>query len=157
LLLLQWGLLSRPLLYLSLFFKRHQGEYYRRLGAVRTDGDFEGWLEFFLEGIAVVAEEATGTIQAIYELVTTDRSKVLAGRSTSVSAARLFELLPDHPVVTLARAVKLLDTTKPTASKAIKALVDVGVLVESTGKRRDRAYNYAAYLDLLRTGTELEE
>ncbi len=156
-LLLQWGLLSRPLLYLSLFFRRHQGEYYRRLGAVRTEGDFEGWLEFFLEGIAVVAEEATGTIQAIYELVTTDRSKVLAGRSTSVSAARLFELLPEHPVVTLARTVSLLETTKPTASKAIKALVDVGVLVESTGKRRDRAYNYSAYLDLLRTGTELEE
>jgi len=154
-LLLHWGLLSRPLLYLSLFLKRHQTEYYRRLGAVRTDGDFEGWLEFFLEGVAVVADEATSTIRGIFELVTTDRSKVLEHRSTTVSAARLFELLPDHPVVTLARAVKMLETTKPTANKAIKALVDAGVLVETTGRRRDRAYHYGSYLDLLRAETDL--
>ena len=146
--------LREPLLYLSLFFKRHRAEYYRRLGAVRTDGDFEGWLAFFLEGTAVVAEEAVGAIHDLFRLVTSDRSRVLSGHGTSVMAVRLFELLPEHPIVTIGKAVELLAATKPTASKAVAALVEAGVLVESTGRRRDRTFGYAAYLDRLRSGTD---
>jgi len=156
LLLEHWGVLSQPLLYLSLFFKRHQAEYYRRLGSTRTGGDFEGWLEFFVEGVAVIADEAVAAIRALFGLVTTDRAKVLASGSTSIMAARLFEQLTEHPVVTIGGVTKLLDTTKPTASKAVSALVDAGVLVETTGKRRDRMYCYAACLDELGRGTELE-
>ena len=155
LLLVHWDLLSQPLLYLSLFFKRYQAEYYRRLSAVRTDGDFEGWLEFFVEGVEVIADEATSTLQALYQLVSADRARVLACRTTSVTAARLFELLPEHPIVSVARVVELLSTTKPTATKAILALVDAGVLEETTGQRRDRSFRYAEYLDLLRAGTDL--
>jgi len=155
LLLEHWRLLREPLLHLCLFFKQHRAEYYRRLGAVRTDGDFEGWLAHFLEGTAVVAEEAVGAIQDLFRLVTTDRSRVLAGRGTSVTAVRLFELLPEHPMVTIGKAVELLAATKPTASKAVAALVDAGVLIESTGRRRDRTFGYAAHLNRLRTGTDL--
>lgn len=150
-----WKLLREPLLYLSLFFKQHRAEYYRRLDGVRGQGDFEGWLAFFLEGTAVVSEEAVGTIQDLFRVVTADRAKVLETKSTSVTAARLFELLPEHPIVTIARVVELLATTKPTASKAVSALVDAGVLVETTGRRRDRTFGYAAYLDRLRAGTEI--
>ena len=149
LLLDEWELVTRPLLYLSLFFRRHQGEYYRRLSAVRTDGDFEGWIAFFLEAVTEVADEAIGLITALFELVTVDRARVLASSETSISSARLFELLPEHPVVTISRIVELLGTTKPTAAKAVRGLVDAGVLVEITGRRRDRVYGYAAYLDLL--------
>jgi Fic family protein len=156
LLLEHWKLLREPLLYLSLFFKQHRAEYYRRLDAVRAQGDFEGWLAFFLEGTAVVAGQAVGTIQDLFGLITADRAKVLAAQTTSVMAARLFEILPEHPIVTIARAVGLLSTTAPTASKAVTALVDAGVLVETTGRRRDRTFGYAAYLDRLRAGTELE-
>lgn len=156
LLLEHWGLLSQPLLYISVFFKRRRAEYYRRLDAVRTQGDFEGWLGFFLEGVAVVADEATAATRELFALVTADRSRVLAASTTTVAAARLFELLPEHPVVTIGRVVELLGTTKPTAGKAVRTLVDAGVLVEMTGRRRDRMYGYAAYLDRLRAGTELE-
>ncbi len=155
LLLEHWKLLREPLLYLSLFFKRHRAEYYRRLDGVRGQGDFEGWLAFFLEGHAVVAEEAVGTIQDLFNLITSDRAKVLSAKTTSVTAARLFELLPENPVVTIGRVVNLLSTTKPTANKAVSALVDAGVLVETTGRRRDRTFGYAAYLDRLRAGTEI--
>jgi Fic family protein len=154
LLLEHWGLLSEPLLYLSLFFKRHQAEYYRRLDGVRVGGDFEGWLEFFLEGTAVIADEAVATIRDLFALVASDRAKVLAAPSTSVMAVRLLELLPEHPVVGIAGVVELLGTTKPTATKAVEALVQAGVLLETTGRRRDRTFGYAAYLDRLRSGTE---
>jgi Fic family protein len=156
LLLEHWNVLDSPLLYLSLYFKRHRAEYYRRLGAVRTDGDFEGWLKYFLEGVAVIAEETVAATQKLFALICSDRSKVLSGRLNSVAGIRLFELLPAHPIVTVAEAVKLLKTTKPTATKAVSGLVDTGILVETTGRRRDRAYSYQTYLNLLRTGTEPE-
>ena len=151
-----WGLLAEPLLYLSLFFKRHRDEYYRLLGAIRTDGDWEGWVAFFLEGVRTIADETTATVRDLFALVSNDRAAALAHPATTVTAARLFEGLPEHPVVTVARVTELFGTTKPTAGKAINALVDAGILVETTGRRRDRVFSYAAYLDLLREGTEVE-
>jgi Fic family protein len=156
LLLDHWGLLSQPLLYLSLFFKEHRAEYYRRLDAVRSEGDFEGWLAYFLEGVAVVADEAVDATRTLFTLIAADRTRVLAAPGTSVMTARLFELLPEHPIVTVATALDLLHTTRPTATKAVTALVDAGVLVEVTGRRRDRTFRYEAYLERLRAGTELE-
>ena len=156
LLLEHWNLLSQPLLFLSLFFKQHRAEYYRRLDAVRTDGDFEGWIEFFLEGVAVIAEQAVAATRDLFALISADRARVLAASTTSVMAARLFELLPENPIVTIASAVDLLGTTKPTATKAVLSLVDAAVLAETTGRRRDRAFGYVAYLDRLRAGTEPE-
>jgi len=154
LLLKHWHLLDTPLLYLSLYFKRHRTEYYRLLSAIRTDGDFESWLKYFLEGVAVIADETIETTQKLFALINSDRIKVILGRSTSVAGIRLFELLPAHPIVTVAEAVRLLKTTKPTATKAVSGLVDAGILSETTGRRRDRAYSYEAYIDLLRAGTE---
>jgi len=81
---------------------------------------------------------------------------VLAAKAASVTAVRLFELLPEHPIVTIAGAVALLETTKPTATKAVAALVDADILTETSGRRRDRTFGYKAYLELLRKGTELE-
>ncbi len=154
LLLEHWRILDSPLLYLSLYFKRHRAEYYRRLDAVRTDGDFEGWVKYFLEGVAVIADETVLTTQKLFTRIGADRTKVLSGGSTSVAGIRLFELLPAHPIITVAGAVKLLGTTKPTATKAVTGLVDAGVLVETTGRRRDRAFSYEDYLNLLRAETE---
>jgi Fic family protein len=156
LLLEHWQLLTKPVLYLSLFFKRHREEYYRRLNAVRTDGDWEGWLDFFLDGVATIADEAVASARELFTLVATDRTRVLAHEAMSVVAMRLFELLPRHPIVTVAAAMKLVQTTKPTASRAIELLVAAGVLAETTGKKRDRSYVYRGYLDRLKVGTELE-
>ena len=156
LLLEHWELLANPLLYLSLFFKRHQDEYYRRLGAVRTEGDWEGWIDFFLDGVATIAGEAIGSARELFALVAADRSRVLMSGTASVTALRLFERLPRHPVVTVASVMKLVEASKPTATRAIGMLVDAGVLVETTGRRRNRSFAYQAYLDRLRVGTELE-
>lgn len=151
-----WGLLKAPLLYLSLFFKRHREEYYRRLNAVRTEGDWEGWTDFFLDGVATIADEAVASARELFAVVTADRARVLAQDTTSVSPARLFELLPRHPIISVAAAMKLIDTSKPTATRAIETLVDAGILVETTGRKRDRSFAYQAYIDRLRVGTELE-
>jgi Fic family protein len=145
LLLEHWKLLPHPLLYLSVFFKRHQAEYYRRLSRVRTDGDWEAWLDFFLDGVATTGEEAVRLARELFALVTADRNVVLE-QSTAVYALRLFELLPAHPVVTVSSSMRLLDTTKPTAGKAIQTLESAGVLKETTGRVRGREFAYAAYL-----------
>lgn len=156
LLLQHWGLLKAPSLYLSLFFKRHREEYFRRLTAVRSEGDWEGWTDFFLDGVAIIADEAVASALELFAVVTSDRARVLAQDTTSVSAARLFELLPNHPIITVAAAMKLIDTSKPTATRAIETLIAAGILVETTGKRRDRSFAYQTYVDRLRIGTELE-
>lgn len=155
LLLEQWKLVTKPLLYLSLFFKRHREDYYRRLTAVRVEGDWEGWLDFFLDGVATIADEAVASARDLFALVAEDRVRVLQGEGTSVAAVRLFELLPRRPIVSVASAMKVLETTKPTAGKAVERLVLAGVLVESTGKKRDRSFAYRGYLDRLKVGTEL--
>ncbi len=122
---------------------------------MRAEGDWEGWLHFFLEGVATIADEAVASARELFALVTADRARLLATEGVSLGALRLFELLPRRPIVSVASATELLATTKPTAGKAVDLLVAAGVLVESTGKRRDRSFVYRAYVDRLQTGTEL--
>lgn len=156
LLLEHWKLLPAPLLYLSLFFKRHRTEYYRLLGEVRNRGDWEAWLDFFLEGVATIAGEAVETARDVFALVSADRQRLFEASGASVVAVRLLDLLPVHPVISIPGIVKLLETTKPTAGKAVQLLESTGILVETSGKRRDRTFAYRAYLDRLRAGTELQ-
>ena len=156
LLLEQWKRLSQPLLYLSLFFKQHRAEYYRLLNAVRVEGAWEAWVAFFLEGVSTIADEAATTARDLFVLVNKDRARVLGARNSSVTAARLLELLPRHPMVTIPAIVRLLKTSKPTAAKAVSVLERLGILKETTGRRRDRTYGYSAYMERLRAGTDLE-
>ncbi len=154
LLLEHWKLQNQPVLYLSLFFRRHRSEYYRRLAAVRTDGDWEGWLDYFLDGVATIATEAVHSARDLFALVARDRARLLDAVSTSVTVLRLFELLPSNPMVTVSLAMKLTSTSKPTAGRAVQTLAELGILVETTGKKRDRSWVYQKYLDLLRVGTD---
>lgn len=156
LLLEHWKLLTKPLLYLSLFFKRHRSEYYRRLNAVRGEGDWEGWLDYFLEGVATIADEAVSSARELFALVTDDRARVLEHTGTSTAAIRLFELLPRHPILSITHVIEQLGVSKPTAGRAVETLEQAGILVEITGKRRNRSWAYRAYLDRLRVGTDLE-
>ena len=105
----EWGLLGEPLLYLSLFFKRHRDEYYSRLGAIRTDGDWEGWIAYFLEGVAVISGEATDLIRSLFEVTSRDRTEYLESNGATVVGARLFEMLPRNPLVTTNWVVKACD------------------------------------------------
>lgn len=155
LLLEHWKLLGAPLLYLSLHFKRRRPDYYRLLNEVRRTGDWEAWTAFFLEGVAGIAEESATTARDLYRVVARDRERVLTAKGSSLTAARLLELLPRHPVVTIPGVVRLLETTKPTATKSVALLETLGILQETTGRKRDRSYRYAGYLERLRAGTEL--
>ena len=149
LLLEHWRMLDTPLLYLSLALRRHQQEYYDRLLAVRTEGDWEGWTAFYLECVREAANDGVTAAQRLFRLLGDDRRRLLAFKGATVPAIRLFDQLPTHPMITLAKATQLLRTSKPTASKAIAALADANVLREVTGKLRDRVYSYHAYLRVL--------
>ncbi len=155
LLLRHWRLLSRPLLYLSLFLKVHRQEYYRRLGAVRSDGDWEGWLGFFLEGVAAVAEEAIATARRLHTIVGEGRKRLLAREDATVLSLRLFELLPQHPLITVNRAVDLLDCSRPAAAKALRVLEAAAVLQPLDARKKNRTLVFREYLDHLREGTDV--
>ena len=153
LLMEHWGLLKTPLLYLSLAFKRHRDEYYRRLLDVRNKGDWEGWTAFYLRCVCEAAEDGVSAAKRIFSLIEKDRRIVTGHKATTLPAVRLFDLLPKHPMVTVSSAMKLTKTSKPTATKAVDALQKIGVLKETTGKRRDRMYAYDAYLKVLSEDT----
>lgn len=148
-LLEQWGLLPEPLMYLSGYLKLHQREYYRRLSAVRTEGDWEGWLGFFLEGVEAAATEAERGIVAIASLVAADRRRLLAAPRVGAAVLRLFELLPVMPRFTIEQVRQRLETTFPTATAAVKRLEELGLVTELTGQKKNRSFSYRAYVELL--------
>lgn len=150
-----WGLLTEPLLYLSLYFKRHRDEYYARLDSIRTDGDWEGWISYFLEGVAMIAGESTDLIRSLFGITTRDRSRYLDSDGATVVGARLFERLPRNPLITTKWVVRACETTPPTATKAIDSLCAAGILEETSGRSRNRVYAYREYLSLLKEGAEL--
>ena len=149
LLIEHWGLLDQPLLYLSAAFRRAQSEYYARLAAVRTDGDWEGWTRFFLDCVREAADDGVRVARELHAIVGRDRSRIAAHGRSTVAAIRLLECLPSAPVVTVPGAARLLRLTAPPARKAIELLEFLGVLREISGKRRGRAYAYQEYLDAL--------
>ncbi len=149
LLLEHWGLLDQPLLYLSLALKRNQEEYYARLDAVRRLGDWEGWIQFFLNCVQTAAADGVRVTQALHALVGRDRNRLLAHGRPTVAAIQLLDRLPSNPIVTVPSASKLLGLTAPPASKAVSLLENLGILREITGKRRGRAYEYQEYLQVL--------
>ena len=144
-LLVHAGVLGRPLLYLSYFFKRYRSEYYDRLTAVRESGDWEAWLRFFLRGVAETASEATETAGAILRL---REEHDIATRDLPVNASRLLDHLYQQPLVTSGSVQKALRISWPTANKLVTEFEDRRILEEVTGQRRNRVYRYSPYLEL---------
>jgi Fic family protein len=147
--LVEQGILQRPVLYTSLFFKEHKDEYIDRLQAIRDDGDWEGWLAFFFDGVAQVATEATQTATRILALREADRARVSArmGRRSGRALALLDQLFK-QPVVNIGGVMKMLRISTPTASALLRDLAELGILKEATGRQRNRVYRYPAYLEL---------
>ncbi len=148
-LLEHWGLLAEPLMYLSGYLKQHQAEYYRRLSNVRTEGDWEGWVAFFLEGVATAALDAERGIVAIASLVAADRRRLLESPKAGPASYRLFEMLPMMPRFTIERVRQKLKTSFPTANAAVKVLADLGIVTELTGQKKNRSYSYQSYIELM--------
>lgn len=144
------GLLRRPLLYPSLYFKEHRDEYIGRLQAIRDEGAWEEWLAFFLDGIAQVAKEAAETAGLLTQLRERDRTRIgeVLGRRAG-SALALHDALFQRPLITLRGVREVLKVSAPTASSLLTAMAAAGILRETTGKQRNRIFAYAEYLDLI--------
>ncbi|QSV46991.1 Fic family protein [Geobacter benzoatilyticus] len=147
--------LEKPLLYLSLFFKKHRQEYYERLNAVRRDGDWEGWIKYYLQGVYEISKQATDAAKAIMDLIAADRQKVAGLGKAAPTALALLELLYRRPYVTIPYVARELDISSPAAGKAVNNLVTLGILTEVSGKKRDRVFLHEYYLAIIREGTEL--
>lgn len=152
LLLCDAGALSEPLLYLSLYFKTHRDAYYDWLQRVRETGDWEGWLEFFLSGVEETAEGAVSTAKRILGLFEADRARIAQGGKTIATDLRLHEYMQRKPIFTIAQVMHALAMTAPTIAAALVRLERLGLVAETTGKKRDRIYSYAPYLAILSEG-----
>lgn len=148
-LLEHWKLLPEPLMYLSGYLKQHQSEYYQRLSAIRTQGDWEGWIQFFLEAVQNAATKSEQDVVALASLVANDRRRILEHSKSNAVTYRLFELLPKMPRLSVERVRAVLQITFPTANTAIKLLEKLGILVEVTGQKKNRTFSYAAYIKIL--------
>lgn len=147
--------LEKPLLYLSLFFKKHRQEYYERLNAVRRDGDWEGWIKYYLQGVYEISKQATEAAKAIMDLLATDRQKVAGLGKAAPTALALLNLLYRRPYVTIPYVARELGISPPAAGKAVNNLVTLDILTEVSGRKRDRVFLHAPYLAIIREGTEL--
>ena len=155
LLLCHAGVLSQPLLYLSLYFKQNRSVYYEMLDQVRRAGDWKAWLSFFLEGVRVTAEGAVSTTQRLSHMFQDDRNRIqAAGGRRAGSALRIHDALKSRPILSLPAARRDTKLSFQTAASAIELLVTHGIAREITGKRRNRLFVYDRYLSILNEGTE---
>jgi len=147
--LCEQGILQSPVLYLSHYFKQYRDEYYRRLQAVRDQGDWEGWLNFFIKGVLSVSREATDTARQILALREEHRHLITEelGRSAG-NGYRILEYLYKRPILEVSEIEQLLGMTYAGANNLVSRLVEIGLLQEITGQKRHRVFHYGPYLDL---------
>jgi Fic family protein len=148
------GILKEPILYLSLYFKSHRQHYYDLLQRVRDQGDWETWLEFFLDGITETSIQAADAAREILRLFEVDRHKIETLGRPAASALRVHQLLQQKPLIGINEAAEKLKISPPTVAKSIQHLEELGMIRETTGRQRGRRYVYKEYLNILNRGTE---
>jgi Fic family protein len=153
LLLVADGVLQEPLLYLSLYFKSNRQTYYDLLQRVRTDGDWEAWISFFMRGVKETAEGAVATAQRLAKLFKEDRERIEKLGRAAGSALRVHYALQQHPIQTINTATERSGLTWPTVTAVMKHLEAAGIVRELTGKQRGRVFGYDRYLRILNEGT----
>lgn len=145
LLLHERGVLKQPLLYISLFLKQNRLDYYDRLMAVRQKGDWEGWIKFFLEGVAQVSREASLTAQRI---VAFRENVMTSARAFGKNELALIDHLFAHPIMDIRTAERLLDCAYVTAANTLQSFVKDGCVIETTGRKRNKLFRFSGYLNL---------
>ena len=148
------GLLARPVLYISLHLKRERDRYYDLLGQIRVNGDWEAWLEFFIEGVRITAEDGIRTARRLTETFERDRARIEQAGRRAGSALRAHEALKQRPTLSIARIAEQTGLSIPAASSAVDLLLQLGIVREMTGRRRGRVFGYAEYIDILSEGAE---
>jgi len=146
--------LSQPFLYLSLYFKQNRADYYDALQRVRTHGDWEGWLSFYLVGMEEVATQATATARALLSLFEADRARVQKVGRGAASALSVYEFLRRKIIVSIPRAAEASGLSRPTVTAALERLSGLGITREITGKARDRQFVYSEQLKVLEEGID---
>lgn len=151
--LMACGLLDKPVLYVSLFLKKNQVEYYDRISEVRRSGDYEQWIRFFLEAVYAAAADALETIRKLSELHTRNLSLIPQSGRAVDHLRRLFEYLEQHPIIDIGKTARALDISYNTAAAAVRRLEALDILHETTQAARNRVFAYREYLDILRKDT----
>ena len=154
LMLCEAGALREPILYLSLYFKARRADYYRLLQEVRENGAWESWIEFFLTGVRETAGQAVDTARELMVLFDEDRAAIKTLGRSAASVFRVHDFLQRRPMITIQAAAKELALSLPTVGKSLDHLIALGIVVETTGKRRNRLFAYRRYLSVLDQGTE---
>ena len=151
--LMDKGILTTPALYISYFLKKNRVEYYDRMTEVRTKGNYEQWIIFFLQAIMESAGDAISTIDELITLHDTNTSVISKLGRASKNTMLVFDYLESNPIIDIGKTAEALSITFNTASSAVRRLVDAGILVQTGGGGRNRTFAYEAYLDILRKGT----
>jgi Fic family protein len=156
LILCESGVLSKPVLYLSIYLKQHRKLYYNLLQEVRINGNFETWLEFFLKAVEKSSLQALSAAKKINKLFADDLVKINTLKRPRFSCIKTLDFLKKLPQTSVQNLSKELDMTMPTARSALNHLLDLGILAEISGKKRDKIYVYRKYLDILEDGTRAD-
>ena len=149
------GLLRHPTLYLSLYFKTHRSRYYELLQRVRTHGDWETWLEFFLDGVIDTSGHAIRTAQKLLKLFERDHEKIKHSGQLAASSLRIHRVLQERPVLSASYAAENAGISLPTVYNAIRHLQSMGIVKEVTGKKKNRIFVYAEYSRILSKTSDL--
>ena len=148
------GILKDPVLYLSLYFKTHRQHYYDLLQQIRKQGDWEAWLEFFLEGITKTSLQAAETAREIQDVFEDDRYRIAELGRSAASTLRLHQFLQQMPIIRIPDAARKIGISIPTIARSVQRLEELEILREITNRQRGRIYLYKDYLDILNQGTE---
>ena len=148
------GVLREPSLYLSLYFKRRRADYYDRLNAVRLHGDWEGWLGFFLDGVAETAQQAVDTAQRLLALLARDRARIATLGKRAGNVGLVFDQFARRVILSVPQVLPQLPLSAPTIRAAVETLQEMEIVNELTGQQRHRIFAYSAYLDILSEGAQ---
>jgi len=150
--LLQTKVLFTPAIYISYFLKKNRIEYYDRLNEVRTKGDYEQWLKFFLLAVIESTEDSIEKIKILSSLIEKDKEEIKE-QTTGASIKKTYNYLLSNPIIEIQKTATDLDITFKTISTCVSTLCEIGILKEISGKKRYRIFAYKAYLDILKDGT----
>lgn len=150
LMLMENGILKRPVLYLSLYLKVNRIECYDRLSEVRVKGNYEQWIKFFLRGVIEACVDGIKTIDSINSLVSLDEAKL---DKNSVIQQQLFNYLKEHPIINIGNTAKVLGLSYNGVANAINKMIEFGILNKTSSKARDRIFEYSSYINILKSGT----
>lgn len=157
LLLCAENVLTRPMLYLSLYFKTHRQRYYALLNEVRLTGDWEAWLSFFADAIIDTADQALDGAQRITRLSQNDTERIKASTRSAASTHLIHRALLERPIASAAWVAQHTSLSVATVNSGLSELVSLGILTEITGRKRNRLYSYAQYIAIMNAGTDLPE